>query len=847
MLCSSVRLFRVGGLLLALTLGALASVYLVSLGVHAGLLLSFPYPLDYGEGPLLAQISVLCTGEPIWQLYSDPSAPPYIVVNYPPVYLLLVTALSWVIGSVLLAGRLVSLISALGIFAALALLISGGSKFTRRVSLTAWASALLFLTIPVVREWATLLRVDMLGVCLGLWALLALRRAVTDSLASERFRRWALLAALLFLLSLYTKPSLVAAPAAGFAWLVWIWLHSAADSGRRTVIRSVALWTFSGLLVGGVGVFGGLQQASEGWFALHVVTANANRWDADLAWGFWQQQIRLRWPLAAAAGLGWLLAAWSQRRSEQSAARLNDQQFALPVFYSLFGIVVAVGVGKVGAYANYFLELYAGLVWMIGSAAVVLVGQLHDYSKAVLVGRWGLAVLLLASLLYYPPLWSATLLRPAGLIEPSPPRLALGRYGVWNDLWREAEVLAAQGRVQAALIGEVRDAGSPIFTDMPGVAAEADVTSRMQAFEHRQLFDQGEWDQRLLLRELANGELPLAVLDYLGNWLTPAMIEIIQRRYAHDGSFGTFDLFRPVDPGPCTATDLDVPLSEQAVLSLTGVCLTPPTGANPGEAYDSGELLGVTLEWQVTGIITAPLDVVIRVADDSGRALLEFERPLLYGVFSPADWPEATPIQHMHPIQLPAELPPRAYTLTLTLRQAGRDLAPPHNITRFTAQPRGGRWFGETNYFVPAPFMQAWAELGGIERAGYPLTPAVPFEWGVLQCFERICLEMRDGDVVQRPLGERLYLAETLRSNVCFAGESPADDRQLCDQFLPLWLLYGPTSLGQGISGEIERGGLAVQWTRYARLERSTQGDLGLGRLGDDSLRLPPGVRYRWP
>jgi hypothetical protein len=39
-----------------------------------------------------------------------------------------------------------------------------------------------------------------------------------------------------------------------------------------------------------------------------------------------------------------------------------------------------------------------------------------------------------------------------------------------------------------------------------------------------------------------------------------------------------------------------------------------------------------------------------------------------------------------------------------------------------------------------------------------------------------------------------------------------------------------------------------AQWTQGARLERRPDtGEQGLGRLGEESLRLPPGERYRWP
>src|SRR5439155_8129029 len=43
----------------------------------------------------------------------------------------------------------------------------------------------------------------------------------------------------------------------------------------------------------------------------------------------------------------------------------------LPLYYTLFGASAAFGVGKVGAYTNYFLEFYAGLIWLAASVALL--------------------------------------------------------------------------------------------------------------------------------------------------------------------------------------------------------------------------------------------------------------------------------------------------------------------------------------------------------------------------------------------------------------------------------------------------------------------------------------------
>jgi hypothetical protein len=830
----------VGQLLLGLVIGA----YLVYFAAHAWLVLRHPYPLDYGEGPLLAQVDLLRAGLPIWELYADPAAPPYAVVNYPPLYPLLAEALSHLTGDILPAGRLLALLATLGCVGALTLLIALPARLSgARLSGTWFLFPLSFLAIPIVREWAVSMRVDMLGVCLGLWGLPALQLAVGARQPRGR-RLWALLAATLFLLTLYTKPSLIAAPAAGLAWLTLLLLQPA--DRRPYAIRSTFLIVIAVLSISGALLFGLLHRASAGWFALHVVEANANAWDFDLARQFWTDVARLHWPLVLAALLSVLFITFSSTKNRSEYPNF----FLLPMLYTLGGIITASGVGKVGAYTNYFLELYAGLIWLVGTEyRLPATGQRETHAYVSVTGRWALLILLMGALAYYPPTWSPTSLHRAGLLEPSPPRMAFGQYNLWHDTQRAAEVLAALERVHTALTAEVRAAGPVIFTDIPGVAAQADRLSRYQAFEQRQLLDQGYLEQRQLLLELANGEIPLAVIDFLGNWLTPEMVELLQRRYAQDGALGTFDRYRPVAPGPRTLLDQTFDTG----LQLRGYHLAAPAGRT-GRQFDAGALLVVTLEWERDTHHEPAADIAVRLhlIDRTGRVVTATERPLLYGALPPAQWPADSPVQHIQPLRLPPDLPGGRYRLALALQPAGQASSPFREIGRITVQVPQGRYFAETDYFVPAPLLRAWEAIGGLERAGYPLTPAVPFDWGTLQCFERTCLEWRDGRVAQRALGTEHYLAETLRSATCGTlppATSASSPPAVCPAFAEAWTDYGGmVTLGPALSGELLHDENIVQWTRYARLERLPESDqVHLGRLGDDTLRLPPGMRYRWP
>jgi hypothetical protein len=836
--------------LLVAALGLLIVAQLVFFSIHATHILRYPYPLDYGEGPLLTQVDLLRADRPIWQLYANPDRAPYAVVNYPPVYHLATLLAALPLGNALLAGRLVSLAAALAAVGALGKLTKGEGRGTKDEWLAARGFrpsssvlrllvVLAFLALPIVREWSVVMRVDMLGVCLGLWGLVIVQR---------NRGRAVLWAALPLALGLLVKPSLIAAPGAALLWLLF-------RDWRRGLLLGGLI-----ALIGGLAV-AALQLGSGGWFLLHVLAANANAWDARLAYGFWHDQMLILWPLVAAAALSFVFQV--AHRSRQVASDLppaNHQSLIpnllLPLYYTLFGAIGAIGVGKVGAYTNYFLEFYAGLIWLAAYGAGRWAqdhGRTFEQAKlSTFVFRLSsfvfptVTALVIGSLLRYYPIWSENYLKLAGIIEGrNPPRTIVGGYGVWQDLRRERDILATLSGVNAALVGQVQAAGEPIFTDVPGVAAQASQLARQQVFEYRQLLDAGLADQRPLLRDMANGHVPLVVLDYLGNWLTPEMIAMITHRYAQDGSRGTYDLYRPVDPGPPIAVDLVFP----AGLHVASYHLAPSPGRT---AYHGGETALLTLDWrqdpgdaQPSASTNGAIQVIVQLMDAQGHPLLETSRALLYGALPASGWGDTT-VQHMQPITLPPELPPGTYTIAIALRASGHDLAPPQALTTLLVEPAAGRQLGEGGFYVPAPLLEAWARLGGDEGPGDPLMPATPFQGYTLQCFVRACLKLAGGQVQQLPLGELVHLADV----GLLPAPGAAEPGQALDaDFLNYWRDHGGEDmLGPPITPALLLGDRIVQYTRYARLERPASGGrVRLGRLGEEFLRLPGGVPYRWP
>jgi hypothetical protein len=131
--------------------------------------------------------------------------------------------------------------------------------------------------------------------------------------------------------------------------------------------------------------------------------------------------------------------------------------------------------------------------------------------------------------------------------------------------------------------------------------------------------------------------------------------------------------------------------------------------------------------------------------------------------------------------------------------------------------------------------------------------PAVPFGGYVLQCFTRACLRLEGSEARRMPLGELIHLVDAGLSEApraAGAQQTFAETGQaMGGAFLDYWRANGGEAVfGPPISGELILGDRIVQYTRYARLERPISGaEVRLGGLGEEFLRLPGGVPYRWP
>ncbi len=309
----------------------LGNAFLVFLWYSWSVIL-FPYPVDYGEGPLLDQVLRLAGFRNIY--HATIAAPPHTVANYPPVYQLLQIPFVNFFGPAYWYGRLISWASSV----VSAVLIGGILYAFTRNRLTTVISGLIFLIIPYVSYWSPLYRVDCLALAFSLGGLFVLVRWGD--------KRWSVfLAALLLTTAVYTKQSYgLAAPLTAFAWLL------AVSSRRRA-------YTFAGLMAGlGLGIFALLQTLTDGGFVFNIISANINEFQWDRL-GAHLLRLLLFLPCLLVFAFRFV----STGRPE------HPKLWLFATTYLIGAILSGLTIGKLGSNVNYFLELTAALSLTTGA------------------------------------------------------------------------------------------------------------------------------------------------------------------------------------------------------------------------------------------------------------------------------------------------------------------------------------------------------------------------------------------------------------------------------------------------------------------------------------------------
>lgn len=315
------------GLQIALRIFLITAAILFA--IYAIATFTFPFPLAYGEAPLIDQAARLAAGENIYP--ADLSEPPFTVSSYPPLYTLILTPFADLGAGSFMAGRVIALLSGI-IAACLIVLITLYLTKNREASV---AAGLVFLAIPFVFYWTNLVQVNSLALALSLGGVYILLRWFG--------RRWgfmvggALLVAALFA----HQAQAVAAPIAAFAWL---WMQD-----RRQAVKLIGFVAGLSLLILLI-----LVAITDGGFWFHTVTANLNGYSLSRLSDH-LRDLGLTMPILLVLAGGFLLFG-----------RKLGRGWMLLAVYLIGAMLITFVSGKTGTASNYFLELAAAVSLAIG-------------------------------------------------------------------------------------------------------------------------------------------------------------------------------------------------------------------------------------------------------------------------------------------------------------------------------------------------------------------------------------------------------------------------------------------------------------------------------------------------
>ena len=337
--------FAVAFLLLVVQFGFAVAEY----GRHAAAALTFPFPLDYGEGPVLEQTLRLARAENIYR--ADFAAPPYTISNYPPLFQLVQTPFVHVFGAAFWYGRALSISSVMlaALFLSLTLHALTGDW------IAASSGGLTLLAFPYILHWSAFNRVDSLALGLSWAGLFALVRWPAR-------RRGLMLSGLLLSAAIYTKQSYaLVAPLTALAWL----------AQTQSYRRALQLAAFVGSVCGGLFLL--LNGLTHGGFYLNIVKANVNVFS-------WKT---VTWYLVELLTTAPYLVFGAVMFIIIERLGYHTRSWPLVTPYFLAAALVGITSGKAGSWVNYLFEPAAALC--LAAGAIIAWAGRNYWLKAAFV------------------------------------------------------------------------------------------------------------------------------------------------------------------------------------------------------------------------------------------------------------------------------------------------------------------------------------------------------------------------------------------------------------------------------------------------------------------------------
>ena len=169
---------------------------------------TFPYSVDYGEGPILDQVMRLSKFQNIYK--TDIKHLPFTITNYPPLYPAVQVPFAWIFGPAYWYGRGLSTLSVIAAAIFITLILGVITKDW----LAGVLGGLTLFAVPYILHWAPFCRVDSFALGLSMAGVFVIARW-PDS------RKGVIISGLLLAAAVYTRQSYaLAAPPAAFFWLI---------------------------------------------------------------------------------------------------------------------------------------------------------------------------------------------------------------------------------------------------------------------------------------------------------------------------------------------------------------------------------------------------------------------------------------------------------------------------------------------------------------------------------------------------------------------------------------------------------------------------------------------------
>ena len=463
---------------------------------------------DYGEGHTLwmsQQITNLTIA------YKPLDGLPYVIFPYPPLYLIVSKVVSFGMGDLLLAGRSVSLVSTLGLAAIIAMLVfqSIPGSFPRLWRLASGAlGAALVLSTGSVIGWASLMRVDMLGMMLMYGGLAAY------ILAGKR-ESWQLFAVFLFVLAAFAKQTLLSAPVACAIFGLFAY--------PKTTIRVYGYALLLGVL--GLSVCNWL---TGGGFLKNILSYNLNPFSWNVVFGQFSSHLRLNMTLKLLLSAGALIAVWNRKSIRRigglkrfvsfKSSQLYPRTILIGSLNTAFAGLLAISIGKMGSIYNFFLAWDVSLCLLTVLYLFRLLATWRTNHR--LTACYPFVLLLLLILLFLPSRW------------------------IISTVTEDFDLLVKE---EAQLVGLIQATPGPVLSDNMLVISKAGHKIEAEPATLSFLTMAGGWDESPYLHLFDSHYFSLIVTTPLqsAERYSPAVVSSIEKNYRLDGKIGDYMIYRP--------------------------------------------------------------------------------------------------------------------------------------------------------------------------------------------------------------------------------------------------------------------------------------------------------------